>query len=702
MDVRLALKPPSLSPTFKDSNHRLRDSVLRGSNGRRHCLRLFAVPVLFLFALLYVGSVLAGSAQIQSGHSAMWFDPARDGEGWVLEILSEDQALLYWFTYDEEGNQRWLQAVGSIESSEEGEVIEFPELYVTRGAEFGPNFNPDDVEREAVGVAAMTFEDCEQGTFSYTAFGQSQNIEIERLTQIMAAGCQPINGVPGQPIKEYAGQSGSWFDLSHNGEGYALQWMAHDQAVLTWYTYDSEGNQFWMVGVGHYEDGQIVFPSLTATQGARFGEAFDPDDVERFDWGSLVMELECSAGAASYDSNLPEFGSGDFDLNRLTQLKRPDCPWSRPKLSDLYEITWNEIPIRQGTPMDPNNIQAADIADDGTIAARRKIPFEDHWNLALWHPERQEWETLNRRVDMHISISPDGNRVLASAPIANGGGEVYPLFWVKNEGWHRIRGRIFDRSWPIAPSQDFSQIIGSGHDFGDAGRYTWVWDAEHGQRKLPLSEDIIGTSPARVANNGLTALGFTLREAAGGSNRLRRIAVRWEDGGEPRVMRDDLGVLVETATVCSADCSLVFGAGQTDFDPDHPHLGEAWYWMDSGEFAYLGALPDHIESSRAYGVTNITLDGALAVGGYATPRSEGSNRSSARAFIWTQRTGIVSVRTLVDELGIGDDEWERQTATGLSSDGGKILLQGRHIVSGNESPHWRAVVLELIPKETGS
>ena len=42
---------------------------------------------------------------IQPGMTAAWYDVARNGEGFLLEILPGDVAVLYWFTYDREGTR---------------------------------------------------------------------------------------------------------------------------------------------------------------------------------------------------------------------------------------------------------------------------------------------------------------------------------------------------------------------------------------------------------------------------------------------------------------------------------------------------------------------------------------------------------------------------------------------------------------------
>lgn len=47
----------------------------------------------------------ASAFHIEPGHGAMWIDPSRNGEGWILEILSHDTAALYWIGLPVE---RWI------------------------------------------------------------------------------------------------------------------------------------------------------------------------------------------------------------------------------------------------------------------------------------------------------------------------------------------------------------------------------------------------------------------------------------------------------------------------------------------------------------------------------------------------------------------------------------------------------------------
>lgn len=270
---------------------------------------------------------------IDERFSSHWSSPERDGEGWMLEILDETTALAYWFTYDENGNQRWLHAVGQIGEGE----IDFPALVLTTGGRFGPGFDPDDVVRENVGRARMMFADCNTGSLDYEAFGQQQTFAIQRLTSVLSLECETTGPSPHLDGRE--GQSGSWFDPSHSGEGYTLQWLPNGQALLIWFSFDTQGDPYWMLGIGQSSQGMVVFPDVHATRGARFGAAFDPDDVERFLWGELRLELACQTGSAHYHATIPEFGHGTLDLIRLTTLRGLDCVDPTP-LPDWTTAMW--------------------------------------------------------------------------------------------------------------------------------------------------------------------------------------------------------------------------------------------------------------------------------------------------------------------------------------------------------------------------
>ena len=661
---------------------------------RKRSGRAISSLVLAAALLTLLKASVAGAVTIGSGYSAMWFDPARSGEGLQLEILDSDRALVEWYTYNEQGGQRWFQGVGQIVHDASGDSIKFPQLYVTHGGRFGPNFNPDEVEAQIVGDMTLSFTDCNTGTFHYSAFGQSQTLPVTRLTQTMGAGCTPINGVPGQPVMAYAGQSGSWYDASHRGEGFALQWMSRNEAIVTWYTYDSQGNQVWLLGVGTQQGGSIVFEQMSRAHGPHFGTAYDPAAFQAEDWGTLTLQLDCNGGTAHYESSQSEFGSGNLTLTRLTNMKQPDCPTVKPKLSDLYNITWNELPIELGTAQDPNYLSAEGIANDGTVAGRR----DGH--LVLWHPDTQTWEDVPRDVAaIPVFISPDGLTVIATDNItADPTQPIHTLLWQRSTGWQVLPGvRV---SVHEGVSRNFKYIVGYGHDESSSEDSTWIQPIDGVQQLLPNGDIVPSGLPYAVSNDGSTIVGIGLRFEI--PNYPQSVAIRRDNGGEPTILHDPDGEELSVAGACDADCNIIFGEGLYNYDPNHPHLNEAWYLKKDGTFGYFGALPDAYAASPAYAVTDAIPDGSLAVGRYEAYQYVGHPDSGAgsRAFVWTEATGIVSVRSLVGTLDIGDDDWNEISNVRISSDGRSILLGGSHATDpgGFQVEHSRAVVIQLVPK----
>ncbi len=642
----------------------------------------FLAMTFLVFALF---SSAVNAATISSGYSGMWYDPARSGEGLQLEILSSDVALVEWYTYDSLGKQRWIQGVGNIA----GDSIQFPQVYTTQGGKFGPAFNPDDVKINVVGSLSLTFGDCNTGTFKYTAFGQSQTLPIQRLTLTMGAGCAPINGVPGEPVQSYAGQSGSWYNATRSGEGFDLQWLANGAAVVTWYTYDASGNQVWLLGVGSQQGNAIVFDQMAITNGPKFGAAYNKADLQQEDWGSLTLTLDCNGGTAHYASKQAAFGSGDLTLTRLTHLQQPACPYVQPKLSDLYDIAWNEIPIAQGTPANPNIISAESIANDGTIAGRRG------GHLVLWHPDTRTWEDVPRQLAAQpVGISPDGMSVIATDALNIGqpAPDVHTLLWQRSTGWQALLG--LNLSIHYAISHDFKYVVGTGRDTWEGGDGTWVQAVDGTQQLLSTSDAVRGGIPYAVSDDGTTVVGITIRQQNGFPT---SVAVRWVIGGAPSVLHDPAGNELAVAGACDADCNIIFGGGMyNSLNSD----GGAWYLKSDGTFAYL-ERPSDASSLGGAGIADATPDGSLAVGLYTTyPYVDYPDIGALtnRPFIWTQATGVVSLRSLADELKIGDDDWGLLNALRVSADGRKILVSGTHTKDLYQELHSRAVVLQLTPK----
>lgn len=125
------------------------------------------------------------------------------------------------------------------------------------------------------------------------------------------------------------GHTGSWYDPRRDGEGFNIEIVRvgdEPNLLAYWYTFDERGNQMYLVGLAPYQEGEsaVTLP-LQVTSGAVFGPGFDPDDVERIDWGTARLEFtSCNSLTVDYDAM--DFGSGTRHLSRLTAIDTVSCP----------------------------------------------------------------------------------------------------------------------------------------------------------------------------------------------------------------------------------------------------------------------------------------------------------------------------------------------------------------------------------------
>jgi len=256
---------------------------------------------------------------LEPGITAAWYDPDHSGEGFLLEMLADNVAVMYWFTYAENGTQDWYVAAGEVH----GNRIEFPNLLRVSGGQFGPGFDPAKITEEPVGTASFVWSGCDTGEMSYRIDTQSGRMQLVRLTRLMGIDC----GYPILPPELPEGVlSGSWYDPTHSGEGYNVEVLINGQVVVYWFSYDPQGNRRWFFGLGEIRQGKLVFDEMLTTSGGIFGPDFNPVLVEYKPWGTLELSLGCEGGSATYTSSESDFGSGTLNLERLTNIDQLGCP----------------------------------------------------------------------------------------------------------------------------------------------------------------------------------------------------------------------------------------------------------------------------------------------------------------------------------------------------------------------------------------
>jgi hypothetical protein len=119
------------------------------------------------------------------------------------------------------------------------------------------------------------------------------------------------------------GISGSWFDLSHGGEGFSIEILDDNIPLIYWYTFDGLGNPRWFIGIGTIDGNQMIFDELLVASGGIFGPDFDLDAVELVSVGTATFTFfDCNTGEIVFVVDGVE---GRLDLTRLSAISGLVC-----------------------------------------------------------------------------------------------------------------------------------------------------------------------------------------------------------------------------------------------------------------------------------------------------------------------------------------------------------------------------------------
>lgn len=135
------------------------------------------------------------SKAVDWSFSGAWYNPATDGEGFMVNISGEQKPViaLSWYTYANDGSGKQLWLTGSAPILGDTAIIE---MFQTEGATFGPALSSADVVRTYWGQMRFKFTDCATIDASYdaTASGYgSSTLKLSRLMPLLthrAGSCQ--------------------------------------------------------------------------------------------------------------------------------------------------------------------------------------------------------------------------------------------------------------------------------------------------------------------------------------------------------------------------------------------------------------------------------------------------------------------------------------------------------------------------------
>jgi hypothetical protein len=129
----------------------------------------------------------------------------------------------------------------------------------------------------------------------------------------------------GRGLLSEGGMSGFFYDASADGHYVTVQRLDWGSTLVIWNTFDKNGQAAWIYAIGEVSGNHI------RAQGAQnLGGVLQPGGAptgsHALVWGDIDIDLQnCFGGTFRYNSPLPNFGSGQFPLNRLAFLGDLDC-----------------------------------------------------------------------------------------------------------------------------------------------------------------------------------------------------------------------------------------------------------------------------------------------------------------------------------------------------------------------------------------
>ena len=386
---------------------------------------LLFVPAIALACELHLGrtlqkSQLAGRHEsavkaldplwVGPGFSGSWFDASRAGEGFTLQLLEDGSAVVVWFTFPPAGSaarQSWILGQNGRVAANR---IVFEDVYTARGARFGPGFDPAAVQLTRWGRLEFTFSSCTQGQVAFQGaegFGSGSHAltRLTTLDELSCVGTRRLGTTGARAASALRNHAGAFVDPTHGGEGWVIEPFSPTQAGAYWFTYDGNGEQAWLLGIGTVSGNRLVIDGTLRPVGTNFGAGFDPARVERTNWGRVEFEFgSCDTATVRYSSAQPGFGDGTLNAQRLTRLASATCLEATAIRPARANGTWRQGP-RMPVPESENTVGIL----DGRIYSAGG--YQGHRTLQRLDPETGTWSQLPPMPDGRdhgLSIAHDG------------------------------------------------------------------------------------------------------------------------------------------------------------------------------------------------------------------------------------------------------------------------------------------------------
>ena len=119
--------------------------------------------------------------------------------------------------------------------------------------------------------------------------------------------------------------NGLFFEPAADGHYVQLQETAPGRYIVFWSTFDQDGRSAWIFATGA-RTGTHIQADAFISQGGRFRPGGAPHGQQVVPWGRVEVDMQsCRKGTFRYQSIFPEFGAGEFPLDRLAFVHELGC-----------------------------------------------------------------------------------------------------------------------------------------------------------------------------------------------------------------------------------------------------------------------------------------------------------------------------------------------------------------------------------------
>jgi hypothetical protein len=143
----------------------------------------------------------------------------------------------------------------------------------------------------------------------------------------MACGTVSAQHIPVYPPALRGAIGGHWYNPEQNGHGVHVEILDGGRAVVSWYTFASDGRPLWVIGDGKHHS-TVVEARLYEVHGGSPPLTWPAGSVgiDPVEWGTVSIDFSgCDAGTLSWDSIDPAFGRGAMPISRLTRVEGLRC-----------------------------------------------------------------------------------------------------------------------------------------------------------------------------------------------------------------------------------------------------------------------------------------------------------------------------------------------------------------------------------------